>query len=199
MRKNTSKRGKWKLSIINFIFPKFIYSGKIKVRHAEHALYIWTLQTSCDQLWHYVGGPLSRRSLCLSWHETKQRPEPAIFNAIGSGQGNARERERGVGQRNPEKSVGDGLGRRAVGSRHRTAEETSRHEIESSITEGRPVKISPHSSWFVEFSQEIHASISLHRMQCHNLTFLHLSWPKPYCSFVLCSFSPTPLIVFLVP
>ena len=43
--------------------------------------------------------------------------------------------------------------------------ETSRHEIESSISEGRPVKMSQHSSWFVEFSLEIHASVSLQGMQ----------------------------------
>ena len=35
---------------------------------------------------------------------------------------------------------------RQKGSRHRTAEETSRHEIESSSSEGRPVKMSQHSS-----------------------------------------------------
>ena len=109
-----------------------------------------------------------------------------------------RVRESGVGQRNSEKSVGDERSRRASGSRHRTTEETSRHEIGSSSCEGRPVKMSQHSSWFVEFSLEIHASISLQRMRCHNLTFLHLSWPKAYCSLVLCSFSPTLLIVFLV-
>ena len=71
--------------------------------------------------------------------------------------------------------VGDGRGRRAVGSRHRTTEETSQHEIRSSSSEGRPVKMSQHSSWFVEFSLEIHGSVSLQGIQCHNLTFLHLS------------------------
>ena len=63
----------------------------------------------------------------------------------------------------------------AVGSRHRNAEETNRHEIGSSSSEGRQVKMSQHSSWFVEFSLEIHASVSLQEMQCYNLTFLHLS------------------------
>ena len=78
-------------------------------------------------------------------------------------------------------------------------EETSRHEIGSSSSEGRPVKMSQHSSWFVEFSLEIHAGVSLQGMQCHNLTFLYLSWPKPYCSFVLCSFLPLPWLYFLWP
>ena len=40
-----------------------------------------------------------------------------------------REDQWGVGQRNSEKAVGDGRRRGAVGSRHRTAEETNEHEI----------------------------------------------------------------------
>ena len=40
-------------------------------------------------------------------------------------------------------------------------EETSRHEIESSSSEGRSVKMSQHSSWFEKFSLEIYASVSL--------------------------------------
>ena len=84
-----------------------------------------------------------------------------------------RERESGVGQRNPEE--GSWRCRVAVGSRHQTAEETSWHEIASKISVGRPVKMSQHSSWFVEFSLEIHASVSLQGMQCHNLTFLHFT------------------------
>ena len=72
-----------------------------------------------------------------------------------------RERESGVGQRNAEKSVGDGRGRRAVGSRHRTAEETSRHEIGSrAVREGQRGWVGIPSS-FVEISLEIHASVSL--------------------------------------
>ena len=84
-----------------------------------------------------------------------------------------RERQSGSWKRNSEKSW-----RRAmrVAGRHQTAEETSQHERESSISEGRPVKTSQHSSWFVEFSLEIHASVSLQGMaECHNLAFLHLS------------------------
>ena len=110
--------------------------------------------------------------------------------------GTERQSER-VGRRNSEKSVGDGRRRVAVGSRHRTAEETSRHEIGSRSSEGRPVKMSQHSSWFVKISLEIHDSVSLQGMQCHNLTFLHLSWPKPYCLFVLCYFLPLSWLYFL--
>ena len=130
----------------------------------------------------------------LVWNQTKAWARD--LDVTGSRQGNASQR---VGRRNSEKAVGDERWRRAVGSRHRTAEETSWHEIGSSSSEGRSVKMSQHSSWFVEISLEIHASVSLQGMQCHNLTFLHLSWPKPYCSFVLFSFSSTPLIVFFVP
>ena len=98
------------------------------------------------------------------------------LDATGSKQGNA---SQGVRRKNSEKAVGDGRRRGAVGSRHRTAEETSRHEIGSSSSKGRPVKMTQHSSWFAEISLEIHTSVSLQGMQCDNLTFLHLSWPKP--------------------
>ena len=53
----------------------------------------------------------------------------------------------------------------AVGESSPDREETSRHERESRVSEERPVKISQHSSWFVEFSLEIHASVSLQGMQ----------------------------------
>ena len=59
-----------------------------------------------------------------------------------------------VGPRNSEKAVSDGPS--TLDSR-----ETSRHERESRVSEGRPVKMSQHSSWVVEFSLEIHASDSL--------------------------------------
>ena len=146
----------------------FIHSFLIDIQFMQNGEYtaFWYL------LWHYVGGPLSRRSLCMFWRETKQRPENRDLPETGSRQGNASRR---VGRRNPEKAVGDGRRWGAVGSRHRTAEETSRHETESSGSEGRPVKMSQHSSWFVEISLEIHASVSLQGMQCHNLTFLHMS------------------------
>ena len=147
-------------------------------------------------MWHYVGGPPSRRSLCLFWHETRQRVSTRDLDAPGSWKGTPVE-ELEEGTERKSWRVGDGRGRRAVGSRHRTAEETSRHEIGSSSSEGSPVKMSQHSSGFVEFSLEIHASVSLQGMQCHNLTFLHLSWPKPYCSFVL--FLPLPWLYFLWP
>ena len=51
-------------------------------------------------------------------------------------------------------------------------------EIGSSRSEGRPVKMSRHSSWVVEFSLEIHGSVSLHmhigNAMLHNSSFLHL-------------------------
>ena len=78
-----------------------------------------------------MGGPLSRRSLCLFWCETKQRPEFEIFDEAGQGN---------TSQSNWKKEPREGSWRRA-------AEETSRHEIESRSNEGRPVKMSQHSSW----------------------------------------------------
>ena len=62
-----------------------------------------------------MDGPLSRQSLCLFWLETKQRPEPAIFDVTGSGQGNA-SREVGQGSREGSwrQATGDGEGQLAV-------------------------------------------------------------------------------------
>ena len=49
------------------------------------------------------------------------------------------------------------------GSRHRTAERpVGWDEVQSS--EGRRVKMSQYSSWVVEFSPEIHASVSLYML-----------------------------------
>ena len=72
-------------------------------------------------------------------------------------------RERESWTKEPTGRIGDGRWRGAVGNRHRTAEETSRHEIGSSSSEGRPVKMSKHSSSFVKISLEIHVSVSLRR------------------------------------
>ena len=72
-----------------------------------------------------------------------------------------------------------------VACRHRTAEVTSRHERGFSRSEGRPVKMSQHSSWDAEFSLEIHASVSqdmhkgMHKgMQCYITPLLAL-WVNP--------------------
>ena len=90
-----------------------------------------------------------------------------------------RKRDLGVEKGTLRKWVGDGWQRMAVGSRHRTAEETNRHEIGSKISEGRAVKMSQHSSWLVEISLEIHAIVSLQMDKgMHSVTespFLHLS------------------------
>ena len=112
----------------------------------------WSLTIRCSRqplfrvflpLWHYVGGPPSRQSLCLFWRETRQKVWTRDLNATGSR------------KRTPVGELEEGTQRKQLvmgdagwqlGSRHRTAEVTSRHEIESSISEGRPVKISQHSS-----------------------------------------------------
>ena len=55
--------------------------------------------------------------------------------------------------------------------------------------------MSQYSSWFVEFSLEIHASVSLQGMQCHRITLLALELTQAFvCSLF---FPPTTLIVFL--
>ena len=63
------------------------------------------------------------------------------------------------------KAVGDGRRRVAVGQSTPDSRRDQSDEIGSSRSERRPVKMSQHSSWFVEFSLEIHASVSLQEMQ----------------------------------
>ena len=75
---------------------------------------------------HYEGGGPSRRSFCLFWRETKQRPELEIFDTTGSGQGNA-------SQSVWKKELREGSWQMVTqrGSRQRSAEGSS---------EGRPVR-----------------------------------------------------------
>ena len=49
--------------------------------------------TNHTELWHYEGGAPSRRSFCLFWRETKQRPGLEISDETGSGVGKAGPRE----------------------------------------------------------------------------------------------------------
>ena len=116
-------------------------------------------------VWHYVGGPQSRRFLCLFWRETRQRVWTRDLDATGS----RKETPVGVGQRNSVKSVGDG--RRRVADEVDTGQQRDQsEEIGSGRNEGRPFKMSQHSSWVVEFSLEIHASVSLHMHRECNVT-----------------------------
>ena len=68
----------------------------------------------------------------------------------------ARERESELEEGTHRKAVGEGWRRGAVDT-----EETNRHEIGSRSSEGRPVKMSQHSSWLVEISRSMHDSVSL--------------------------------------
>ena len=58
-----------------------------------------------EGVWHYEVCVPSRRSLCLFWRETKQRPELEISDETGSGEGKAGPREAtgASWQRNPER------------------------------------------------------------------------------------------------
>ena len=91
-------------------------------------------------------GALSRRSFCLFWRETKQRPD-----ATGNGQGNASQR---VGKRNSVKELGKAVGE---GWRRRAVDNGQQKEA---MREGQSGGVGIPSS-FVEISLEIHASVSL--------------------------------------
>ena len=123
--------------------------------------------------WHYEGGAPSRRSFCLFWRETKQRPELEIFDATGSGQGNANQ---GVGKRNPEKAVGEG--------RRRGTVDTGQQKRPVGTRESPGAVREDLSRWvsiprgFVEISRRMHINVSLQMHRKCSVTeppFLHLS------------------------
>ena len=128
------------LKVVYFI--AFIYIIEISCKFVKKSISLFMIVI----FWHDVGGPLSRRSLCLFWRETKQMPELKISTRPEVGKGTP------VWSSKKEPTGGSWRKVTQKGSRHRTAEETSRHEIESSSSEGRPVKMSQHSSWLVEIS-----------------------------------------------
>ena len=91
---------------------------------------IWWWVSNNAGEWHYMGGPLSRRSFCLFWYDTKQRPELEISTRP--------EVDKGTPEKELEKGTQRGSWRRKTqkSSRQRTAEETSRHEIGSRSSGG---------------------------------------------------------------
>ena len=103
-----------------------------------------SFRVTLDYVLHYVGGPPRRRSLCLFWRDSRQRVWTRDLDATGS-----RKRTR-VGSWTKEHREGGWRRVTWVASRRRTVEVTSQHERESSSSEGRPVKMSQHSSSFVE-------------------------------------------------
>ena len=91
-------------------------------------------------LWHYEGDAPSRRSFCLFWRETKQSLSSRFWRDRKWARESEWELEEGTHRRQLAK--GDAEGQSTTDSR-----ETSRHEIGSKSSEGRPVKMSQHSSW----------------------------------------------------
>ena len=78
-----------------------------------------------------MGGPPSRRFLCLFWRETRQRvfgPEISPYPEVVTG------REKRVGWEKELAAVGDGTRTRAVDSGH-PSREASQHERGSSHSE----------------------------------------------------------------
>ena len=148
-------------------------------------------------MWHYEGSaPAEDPFVCFGAKANKAFGLD-ILDVTGSWQGKTSRR---VGQRNQMRSWRWAWQK---GSWQSTPdrEETSRHEIGSCSSEGRPVKMNQHSLWLVGILQKLHVSDSLHmhkEYRVSQLNLLELELTQAYCSFVLCSFSPSPLIVFLV-
>ena len=132
-------------------------------------------------MWHYVGGPPSRRSLCLSWRETKQRAKNRNLRrdrkwgekgrserSQGSGQGKAWE---GSGQENARE--GSWKKEPREGSWQRETQRGSRRRSAVREDQSRWVGI-PRS--FVQISRKIHVSGSLQMHRKCSVTeppFLH--------------------------
>ena len=163
-------------------------------------------------LWHYVGGTPGRRSLCLFWRETKQMPELEISDKTGSGGEKTswqRKPERVCWQRNPERVSWRRETQR--GSRERTAEGTSQDDLaiqsgqrsaEGGSDEDGQRWVGIPSGFCGSFAKNTLPAI-VYKM--HEKLYIKVSQNHPSCSWswpksilFVCSFSPTPSVVFLV-
>ena len=95
-------------------------------------------------------------------------------------------REKRVGWTKELTGVGDGTRTEAVDSGHRSGE-ASQHDMGSSDSEEDRVKMSRHSSCFVEFSLVTHASVSLYM----------LSGMQSVAELLVLHFELTPSILFV--
>ena len=146
-------------------------------------------------VWHYVGGPLSRRSLCLFWRETKQRPElkistwPEVGRECQSESWKKEPREKSW-QRETHSGSWE-----LTPDRRR---DQSAWDSPAAVREDQSRWVGITSS-FVEISLENHASVSLHmHKECRVPQLNLLALELTQAHIVRLFFSPTPLIVFLV-
>ena len=117
-------------------------------------IYIYTHTLSCRLGCVTLCRWSAKQTMPLFWRETRQRVWTRDLNETGSRKGTpVREWDKGT-----EKELATDNGQ---GSRHRTAERSVKWDAVQS-SERRRVKMSQHSSWVVEFLQEIHASVSLY-------------------------------------
>ena len=147
-----------------------------------------------------MGGPSSRRFLCLFWRETRQRifgPEISPYPEVVRG------RERELAGKRSRQAVGDRTAER-VGVEPRTGESTLdtgavRPAEKIGSSEEDRVKRCRHSSCFVEFSLVTHASVSLHmHVVLHTLLLLWVDPRHCFCLFVCFIFSCPPDRILVV-
>ena len=134
---------------------------------------------------------------CLFWRETKKKAELEISTQPEVGKGTP---FRGVGRRNPQKAVGEG---RAEGQS--TADSRRDQSAWDRVQEQWEKTIQDESTFLVvlwKFRKGCTSAL-IYRCTRNAVSRNHPSctWvnPSPYYSFVLCSFSPAPSVVFLVP
>ena len=147
-------------------------------------------------VWHYVGGPLSRRSLCQFWHETKQRPELEISTRS--------EVCKGTPVRSSTKELREGSWRRATekgswqstpGSRRdQSAWERVQHQWGKTSQDESAFRVALWKFHEGCTSALVYRCTKECRVSQLNLLALEFT----HAHMVRLSFSPTPLIVFLV-
>ena len=149
-------------------------------------------------MWHYEGGAPSRRSFCLFWHETKQRPDLEISTRLEVGKGTLVREELEEGTQRRQLAKGDAEGQSTPDSRR---DQSGWDRVQEQW--GKTGQ--DESAFFVALwkFREGCTSALVYRCTENAVSRNHPSctWvnPSSYCSFVLCSFSPTPSVVFLVP
>ena len=158
-----------------------------------------------NPLWHYVGGPPSRRSLCLFWRETEQRAWTRDLrrDRKWEGKGRSGEAKGAVGKGTQRRSVGEERRREAVenGSGKDQSRWVSSLQKEA-VKEDSQTLVGIPCGFCRSFAKNTLPVIvfkmheKLYKKVSQNYPSCTWSWPKSI--LFACSFSPTPSVVFLV-
>ena len=146
-----------------------------------------------EVMWHYVGGPPSRWSLCMFWRETRQRVWTRDLDATGSRKRTrvgswTKELRGGCWRRKTQSGRGVDTGHLRDLSHER---ERVQHQWGKTSHDELAFLV---ALW--KFRQWCTSAL-VYICKGMQLNLLALELTQAYCSFVLCSFLPLPWLYFL--